>query len=326
MTEKSSPVLDADGVIRHFQGGSGTVHAVNGVSLRLNAGEVLAVVGESGCGKSTLGRMLVALDYPTQGRIRINGTETTSLGGKALRQRRSDFQMIFQDPGTSLNPRWTIGASIREPLDNFRIGVPAERALIVQDLLARVGLRPEYAERFPHELSGGQKQRIAIARALAGNPKVVVADEPVSALDVSVRAQVINLLMDLTQERRLALVFISHDIGVVAHISTRIVVMYLGRVVESGPTAEVLSKPRHPYTRALLDAVPVSHPSMRRSRAPLSGDPPSPIELPKGCAFAARCPHATEGCRLSVPPDRTVGAGHIAACINIEEIAQEDHP
>lgn len=317
-------VLEADNVERHFSGGSGTVHAVNGVSLRLDAGEVLAVVGESGCGKSTLGRMLVALDHPTSGTIRINGTDTTRLKGKALRLQRSDFQMIFQDPGTSLNPRWTIGASIREPLDNFGIGAPGERAEIVLDLLQRVGLRREYAERFPHELSGGQKQRVAIARALAGNPKIVVADEPVSALDVSVRAQVINLLMDLTQNSDLALIFISHDIGVVAHISTRIVVMYLGRVVEAGPTRQVLTHPSHPYTRALLDAVPVAHPSMRHSRLPLAGDPPSPINLPPGCAFAVRCPLVTDACLQAVPAPRQVGADHISACIHIEESATHD--
>ncbi len=319
-----APVLEAENIVRHFPAGTSTVHAVNGVSLSLNAGEVLAVVGESGCGKSTLGRILVALDRPTKGAVRMNGNDLSALTGTALRKSRAGFQMIFQDPGTSLNPRWTIGQSLREPLENFAIGTRADRAGRVRDLLARVGLRPEFAERYPHELSGGQKQRVAIARALAGNPRLLVADEPVSALDVSVRAQVINLLSDLIASGELALVFISHDIGVVAHISTRIAVMYLGRIVEMGPTAEVLRNPQHPYTRGLLDAVPVPDPEQRRTRTPLTGDPPSPIDLPPGCAFVARCPHAIDSCRNAIPELRAVSPARSVACLRSEEISTDE--
>jgi len=317
----ASPLLEVTDVTRCFSSPAGIIHAVNGVSLQLGAGEVLAVVGESGCGKSTLGRMLVALDRPTRGKILLEGMDIGKMRGRRLRRKRSDFQMIFQDPGTSLNPRWTVGASLREPLDNFNIDKPAKREIIIQNLLAQVGLAAEYQARFPHQLSGGQKQRVAIARALAGNPKIIVADEPVSALDVSVRAQVINLLMDLRHKNNLSLVFISHDIGVVAHISSRIVVMYLGRIVEQGRTDSILTNPLHPYTQALLDAVPVSHPAHRHPRTPLSGDPPSPIDLPEGCAFATRCPHVKQVCMKTLPATRQINASHSVACFHYEESA-----
>jgi peptide/nickel transport system ATP-binding protein/oligopeptide transport system ATP-binding protein len=308
-------VIKAEGLVRHFPIGRGRkVHALNGVSLGVRAGETLALVGESGCGKSTLGRLMVGLDRADGGRILLDGEDLTTLSVKQLRARRSSMQMIFQDPVTSLDPRWSIEAIVREPLDNFAVGTPAERRAKVIALLERVGLRADQAQRFPHELSGGQRQRVGIARALALAPRVIVADEPVSALDVSVRAQVVNLLSDLRDDMGLALLFISHDIGLVAHISDRIAVMYLGEIVEIGETAQVLGNPQHPYTRGLLDAVPKTHPSLRRKRSPLEGDPPSPTNLPAGCWFAERCQHAQAHCRSAHPPLQSVKDGRSVAC------------
>lgn len=318
---QGAPLLQAKNLVRHFPLGRGRViHAVNDVSLDVRPGETLALVGESGCGKSTLGRIMVGLDKPDRGQILLEGEDLTTLSAKELRARRARMQMIFQDPVTSLDPRWTIEAILREPLDNFRIGTREERRDKVADLLTRVGLRPDHAKRYPHELSGGQRQRIGIARALALSPKIIVADEPVSALDVSVRAQVVNLMCDLREEMGLGLLFISHDIGIVAHISDRIAVMYLGNIVETGPTEQVLNAPSHPYTKGLLDAVPKTDPSLRRHRSPLEGDPPSPMNMPKGCWFADRCPWTVSQCVAERPALRPLNDGRSVAC----HLAEQD--
>lgn len=318
-------VLVAENLVRHFRSGKGqTVHAVNDVSLSIAPGETLALVGESGCGKSTLGRMIMGLDRPDTGKVRLLGADLAQMGRRDLHAARRSVQMIFQDPSASLDPRWTAEAIVREPLDNFRMGTPAERRDHVLQLLAKVGLRPDQAKRYPHELSGGQRQRLGIARALATRPRLVVADEPVSALDVSIRAQVINLLCDLRDEMNLSLLFISHDIGVVSHISTRIAVMYLGRIVESGETAAVLNAPQHPYTIGLLESVPRPRPQDRRQRAPLEGDPPSPINLPSGCAFRTRCPMAVDICTTTVPPLRQTGQGRFSACHRAEDMKVQE--
>lgn len=324
MTE-ASRVLVAENLVRHFPTGKGqTVHAVNDVSLSIAPGETLALVGESGCGKSTLGRMIMGLDRPDKGSVHLLGDDLSRMGRRDLHAARRSVQMIFQDPSASLDPRWTAEAIVREPLDNFRIGTPTERREKVLQLLSKVGLRPDQAKRYPHELSGGQRQRLGIARALATRPRLVVADEPVSALDVSIRAQVINLLCDLRDEMELSLLFISHDIGVVSHISDRIAVMYLGRIVETGKTSAVLNAPRHPYTVGLLESVPRPRPSQRRHRAPLEGDPPSPIHLPSGCAFRTRCPMAVDICASTVPLLRPTGTDRLAACHRADEMKVQE--
>jgi peptide/nickel transport system ATP-binding protein/oligopeptide transport system ATP-binding protein len=315
------PILNLRDVVRHFPVSGRIVHAVNGVSMHVKPRETLALVGESGCGKSTLGKLILGLDRPDSGWIELAGEDFARLSAGALRAKRRAIQMIFQDSSTALDPRWTVADIIREPLDNYRIGDRAERVSRVMSLLEKVGLRTDHANRYPHELSGGQRQRIGIARALAPMPSVIVADEPVSALDVSVRAQVINLLADLKESMGLSLLFISHDIGVVSHISDRIAVMYLGRIVETGPTRAVLRNPTHPYTRGLLDAVPRSHPSQRRRKAPLEGDPPSPYLLPPGCSFADRCPFAIDRCRNQRPELADFDSGRAVACHRAAEIA-----
>lgn len=321
----TTDVLLAENLVRHFRTGTGqTVHAVNDVSLSIAPGETLALVGESGCGKSTLGRMIMGLDRPDKGSVQLLGDDLSRMGRRELHAARKSVQMIFQDPSASLDPRWTAESIVREPLDNYRIGSPSERREHVLQLLSKVGLRPDQARRYPHELSGGQRQRLGIARALATRPRLVVADEPVSALDVSIRAQVINLLCDLRDEMKLSLLFISHDIGVVSHISNRIAVMYLGRIVEAGETQAVLNAPRHPYTAGLLESVPRPRPAERRQRAPLEGDPPSPINLPSGCAFRTRCTMAVEICASTVPPLRQVGQGRQSACHRADELNQEN--
>jgi len=316
------PLLEVQDLRVHFPvkqsilgGSSGSVKAVDGVSLSVNEGEAVGLVGESGCGKTTLGRAILRLVEPTAGRIRFNGEDITSLSSRELRSRRRQFQMIFQDPFSSLDPRLTVGQSIGEALDIHRLAADrAARRKRIGDLLKSVGLEPDHAERFPHEFSGGQRQRIGIARALAVEPRLIVCDEPVSALDVSVQAQVINLLQDLQRERRLALLFISHDLAVVEHLCSRVAVMYLGRIVESGPAREVARSPRHPYTQALLSAVPVVDPDSKRQRIVLGGDVPSPIHPPSGCPFHPRCPVAEARCSTEVPSLRDLGAEGAAAC------------
>lgn len=316
------PLLEVQNLSVHFpvQPGmftraSGSVKAVEDVSLTVAAGEAVGLVGESGCGKTTLGRAVLRLIETTGGTVRFDGEDITRLSAKELRARRRQFQMIFQDPFSSLNPRLTVGQSIGEALDIHRLTPdPAARTVRIGELLRSVGLEPEHAERYPHEFSGGQRQRIGIARALAVEPRLIVCDEPVSALDVSVQAQVINLLQDLQRDRGLAYLFISHDLAVVEHLCQRVVVMYLGRVVELGETREVCRAPKHPYTQALLSAVPVVDPDSKRQRIVLGGDVPSPINPPSGCPFHPRCPVAEARCRVELPALREVAPGRFVAC------------
>ncbi len=293
----------------------GTVQAVNDVSFSIAPGETVGLVGESGCGKSTVARAIVRLAPVTAGRIVYEGREVTALRGRALRAWRRQVQMIFQDPYSSLDPRLTIGQSIGEALAIHRLARHgAERRARVEQLLRDVGLDPGHADRYPHELSGGQRQRVGIARALAVEPKLLVCDEPVSALDVSIQAQIVNLLQDLQQRCGLAYLFIAHDLAVVEHLSRRLLVMYLGRIVEAGDAREVCRAPRHPYTRALLSAVPVVDPDQKRARLILPGDVPSPMHPPAGCPFHPRCPVAEERCRTERPVLREHTPGHFTAC------------
>ena len=292
--------------------------AVDDVSFEVAAGETLGVVGESGCGKSTLGRAVLQLIPPTDGQVVWLGEELTQLPRAKMRDLRQDMQIIFQDPLASLDPRMTVADIIGEPLATFFPNLAkAERRDRVKDIMARVGLMPEMINRFPHEFSGGQAQRIGIARAMILNPKLIVCDEPVSALDVSIQAQIVNLLMRLQREFQLSLIFISHDLSVVRHISDRVMVLYLGRVMESAERDRLYAKPRHPYTRALISAVPIPDPDRERSKAHvvLSGDLPSPLDPPSGCTFRTRCPKATGLCARETPPlEEDAGDGHLTAC------------
>ena len=295
----------------------GEVQAVAGVSFAMRAGETLGLVGESGCGKSTIARTIVGLEKPRSGSVEINGRDWKTLSAKLLREAKCDVQMVFQDPFSSLNPRMTVGAIVREGLTIHKLAAGAEADKRVRQLLEEVGLRPEYASRYPHEFSGGQRQRIGIARALAVEPELIVCDEPVSALDVSVQAQVINLLQDLQRDRGLTYLFIAHDLSVVEHIATRVAVMYLGKIVELASAVDVYREPIMPYTQALLSAVPVPDPAASRERIVLTGDVPSPANPPSGCVFHPRCPHPGKdaACAAIVPPLEEKAPGHVAACI-----------
>jgi len=301
---------------------TGAVKAVDGVTLSVRQGEVLGLVGESGCGKSTLARTILQLVPTTAGAVILNGRNLGEATRTELKACRRDLQMIFQDPYASLNPRMTVFATLAEPLLVHGICGPSAVQAHVDELMRIVGLAPRFAQKYPHEFSGGQRQRIAIARALALKPKIIVADEPVSALDVSIQAQILNLLAQLCREMNLSLVFIAHDLSVVRHISDRVAVMYLGKIVELGPAADVIDRPRHPYTRALVSAIPVPNPSIERSRQRivLAGDPPSPINPPAGCAFHPRCPYAIARCREAVPALVSAGPGREAACIRLADL------
>jgi oligopeptide transport system ATP-binding protein len=295
----------------------GHVRAVDGISFSIERGKTMGLVGESGSGKTTIGRTIIRLYKPTSGQILFGDQDLAKLDGEDLRQLRRRVQMVFQDPFASLNPRYTIGSLVSEPMHVYHVGSRAEIRERTEELLKVVGLRPEYIDRYPHEFSGGQRQRIAVARALSINPEFVIADEPVSALDVSIRAQVLNLLQRLQEQFNLTYLFVSHDLSVVRHVADRIAVMYLGKIVELADRDELYKTPKHPYTRALLSAIPIPDPRIekRRQRIILSGDLPSPINIPKGCRFHTRCPMAQEICRTEEPAfERKQGREHFAAC------------
>jgi dipeptide transport system ATP-binding protein len=321
----SVPALQARGLHRAYAVGGGLrgrrtlVRAVDDVSFTLQMGETLAVVGESGSGKSTLARMATLMERPDAGEVSLAGEPASFADAAALRRLRLGVQMVFQNPYGSLNPRRTVAGILAEPLVINRRGTRREREAAVRDMMRRVGLRADQYGRYPHMFSGGQRQRIAIARALMLRPAVVVADEPVSALDVSIQAQVLNLLMDLQDEFRLAYLFISHDLSVVRHIATDVLVLYLGRAAEFAPKASLFAQPRHPYTRMLLAATPSVDPAQRRVREAVRGELPSPLNPPAGCAFVTRCPHATQRCRTERPAFRPLD-GHMVACHHAEQI------
>jgi len=317
----SEPVLEVTGLKKYFPVHRGVlarvvgqVKAVDGVSFTIHQSETLCLVGESGCGKSTVGRLITRLLEPTEGRIVLRGQDITHLDQNAMRPHRRELQIVFQDPYSSLNPRLTAGDIIGEPLENYGIASGSIKRERVAQLLERVGLRPDAMVRYPYEFSGGQRQRLGIARALALNPNLIVADEPVSALDVSVQAQVLNLLIDLQEEFHLAYLFISHDLAVVEHIGHRIAVMYLGRIVELADKEALFTKPLHPYSEALLSAAPVPDPRARREKMIIEGDVPSPINPPRGCHFHTRCPYAEARCRVEEPKLREVAPGRVVAC------------
>ncbi len=319
----SAPLLKVENLVKSFPIYGGlfsrevaSVKAVQDVSFELKKGETLGLVGESGCGKSTLGRCLIRLIESTSGKIHFNGQDITNLKGEELRALRRKMQIIFQDPYASLNPRMTIGAILEEPLIIHNLcGSEKDRQDRVKQLIETVGLRPEAMNRYPHEFSGGQRQRVGIARALAVDPELIICDEPVSALDVSIQAQVINLLMDLQQKMGLTYIFIAHDLKVVEHVSNRVAVMYLGKIVEMAASEELYLHPQHPYTKALLSAIPVPDPRKKEERIILRGDVPSPMRPPSGCQFHPRCPSAIEDCKTQVPQLETKRADHIASCI-----------
>jgi peptide/nickel transport system ATP-binding protein len=318
-----SDLLQVQGLTKHFPVRHGLVRAVDGVDFTVDRGETLGLVGESGCGKTTTGRAVVRLTEPTGGRIVFEGRDITHENRGGLRKIRQDLQIIFQDPYSSLNPRHTVGQIVAMPLKVNRIAPPGGLRARVRELLETVGLNPEHYNRYPHEFSGGQRQRIGIARALALRPKLIVADEPVSALDVSIQAQIINLLRDLQREFDLAFLFIAHDLAVVRHFCHRIAVMYLGRIVETGTREEIYGRPAHPYTTALLSAVPEVG-AGRRDRIRLTGDVPTPLNPPSGCRFRSRCWKATDRCATEEPPLRPVPTGQLVAC-HYPENQEEGH-
>ncbi len=333
MNDPLVPFLKIQGLKTHFPVEKGvlfrkviaTVKAVDGVDLCLKRGEILGLVGESGCGKSTLGRTVLQLLQPTEGSVQLEGKELTGLRGKELRAARKDFQMIFQDPYASLNPRMTVYDALAEAILAHQSVPKKDLPEKVAGLMNKVGLSPRFIKKYPHEFSGGQRQRIAIARALAVEPKLLIADEAVSALDVSIQAQIINLLAKLSREMNLTMIFISHDLSVVKHIADKIAVMYLGRIVETGPADTLFDRPKHPYTRALVSAVPVPDPDKERGRQRilLPGDPPSPMNPPQGCTFHPRCPYATEECRVSFPDWIQKEDNHEVACVRLEAIEND---
>jgi oligopeptide/dipeptide ABC transporter ATP-binding protein len=319
----SEPILTAEHVAKHyplkgagFSRRKGRVLAVADVSLRVVAGEAFGLVGESGCGKSTLGRVLLRLEEPTAGRVHFNGEDMAAFDRPRLKQFRREAQIVYQDPYSSLNPRRPVGDLIAEPLDIHRVGTPAERRDRVAWLLNVVGLLPEHGGRYPHEFSGGQRQRIVIARALALNPRLLLADEPVSALDVSIQAQVVNLLKELQARFNLTYLFISHDLSLVEYICDRVAVMYLGRLVELAPKQDLYREPLHPYTQALLSAAPVPDPKARKDRILLAGDVPSPVNPPAGCSFHPRCRESSDICLQQLPEFREISPGRFVACHN----------
>jgi oligopeptide/dipeptide ABC transporter ATP-binding protein len=325
VTDATAPLLEVRSLVKHFRvgaglfgGGAGLIRAVDGVSFTIPRGETLGLVGESGCGKTTTGRCILQLERPTSGQIVFEGRDLTQLGEDELRPVRRQMQVIFQDPYSSLNPRMTVGQIVAEPLAVHGI-VPerARRAQRVRELLSHVGLLPQHAHRYPHQLSGGQRQRVGIARALAVEPSLIVCDEPVSALDVSIQAQIINLLEDLQAQFGLTYLFVAHDLSVVRHISDRVAVMYLGKIVEITDRKSLYDQPLHPYTKALLSAVPIPDPALeaQRERVVLGGEVPSPLNPPSGCVFHPRCPIAIDRCRVEVPELREIKPGHRAACI-----------
>ena len=321
MAAPAIPVIEVAGLQKYFpikkgllRRAAGQVYAVDGVSFSIERGETLGLVGESGCGKSTVARTVMRLIEPTGGSIKLNGAEITHLGKTAMRPHRRQMQIIFQDPFSSLNPRMSAGDIVGEPLQIHGIAHGREKEERVAELFDQVGLRRQQMQSLPHQFSGGQRQRICIARALALNPQLIVGDEPVSALDVSIQAQVINLMMDLQREKNLSYLFIAHDLAVVEHISHRIAVMYLGRIVEYADKETLFTTPLHPYTEALLAAVPVPNPRIKRRKHLLEGDVPSPVNPPPGCTFHTRCPYAEARCRVEIPVLREVAAGHHVSC------------
>ena len=327
----AAALLEVRGLCKHFPtqhgwlGRSQLVRAVDGVSFSIAEGETLGLVGESGCGKSTTGKLILRLQDPTAGEILWNGRPIHNLSQTELRPVRRELQAVFQDPYASLNPRIRAAEIVAEPLRNYEAMSSAQARERVASLFERVGLRPDQMVKYPFEFSGGQRQRLGIARALSVQPRLIVCDEPVSALDVSVQAQVINLLMDLQQQFNLSYLFIAHDLAVVEHISHRVAVMYLGRIVEIAPKRTIFTSPQHPYTEALLDAVPVPDPLVRKNRRVLTGDVPSPINPPPGCHFHTRCPYAEERCRVESPPMREVAPGQFVAC-HLRQPASIEHP
>lgn len=326
-----SPILEVNHLKQYFSlkkeslfSPKQTVKAVDDISFKLYPGETLSIVGESGCGKSTTGRSILRLDEPTEGEVLFNGTSMTTLSKKELRSMRGDIQVIFQDPYASLNPRQTIRKMLQEAMTIQKVMPKEQMEARLLELMSLVGLRPEYLERYPHEFSGGQRQRIGIARALCVNPKVIICDEAVSALDVSIQAQIINLLKGMQRDLDLTFLFISHDLSVVRHISDRVIVMYLGTIVEIADKDSLFDSPSHPYTKALLSAIPSIDEQHKKNRIILKGDVPSPIDPPTGCRFHTRCPFATDHCKKEVPALRSLSATHQVACHYAESLLKEE--